>query len=142
MRTHCTDQRDLDGTAPEVILGVLWWPRVARSGRRFSSVLLVPLAARDVGLQNRRVACCWCLVDRSDVKGPSTRCSGLLALWRDPDPWRRPMARALCRSLPRRTRWRLANPSSDPRIVIDLQQVERAAGDWLLTLRQPGRTRG
>jgi len=49
-----------------VLLGVLWWPRVARSGRRFSSVLLVPLAARDVGLQNRRVACCWCLVDRSD----------------------------------------------------------------------------
>jgi hypothetical protein len=37
MRTHCTDQRDLDGTAPEVLLGMLPWHPVGRSGRAFGT---------------------------------------------------------------------------------------------------------
>jgi hypothetical protein len=37
MRTHCTDQRDLDGTAPEVLLGRLPWHPVGRSGRTFGT---------------------------------------------------------------------------------------------------------
>ena len=92
--------------------------------------------------------------DRDGALGPlatleplrGARCSGLLALWRDPDLSRQPMARALCRSLPRKTRLRLAVPSSDPWIVIDGQRVERAGrgvgADPGLTLRQPGRIRG
>ena len=37
MRTHCTDQRDLDGTAPEVVPGVLPRHGVGRSGRAFGA---------------------------------------------------------------------------------------------------------
>ena len=42
MRMHCTDQRDLDGTASEVVLGVPPWHNVGCSGRAFGA----PGAAR------------------------------------------------------------------------------------------------
>jgi len=44
MRTHCTDQRELDGDRPEVALEVLPWHRIGRSDLGARSVLLMPLA--------------------------------------------------------------------------------------------------
>jgi hypothetical protein len=41
---HCTDQADLDETAPEVVLEVLPWHRIGRSDLGARSVLLMPLA--------------------------------------------------------------------------------------------------
>jgi hypothetical protein len=56
MRTHCTDQRDLDETAPEVCLGVLG------SG---SSVVLVYDAAEDVAPADLA----GCVVGRGEAVG-------------------------------------------------------------------------
>jgi len=78
------------------------------------------------------------LARRGAGEGSKYSISGLLASRRHGDPSRQPMARALCSLPPSGTRWRLADPSSDP--WIDGQRVERAGRGLGVDLRQPGHT--
>ncbi len=73
MRTHCTDQRDLDGTAPEVLLG----DAAVASGRAiWACVRYSRCRSRSCALRSRAVVLC-CPAARSHASAAG----GSEAVW-------------------------------------------------------------